>query len=115
LTDRSDAQPAERRLLDLLGLAARAGRVLGGTDAVRKGVRDGGVRMVILAADSSPTQQGKLVPLLTARGVRHERLFSRSRLGAAIGRGPVSAVGIADPNFARRAETLIAAVPAAQD
>jgi len=88
LTDRSDAQPAERRLLDLLGLATRAGRVIGGTDAVRKGVRDGAVRLVILAADSSPTQQGKLLPLLLARGVRHESMFSRSRLAPQSEEGP---------------------------
>jgi ribosomal protein L7Ae-like RNA K-turn-binding protein len=115
LTDRKDGRPAERRLLDLLGLAARAGRVVSGTDAVRKGVREGELALVLLAGDASPAQRAKLLPLLAARRVRHRSLLSRAQLGFAIGRAPVSAVGIADHNFARRADALIAAFPASQD
>jgi ribosomal protein L7Ae-like RNA K-turn-binding protein len=105
----------ERQLLDLLGLAARAGRVQAGTDAVRKAVREGGVSLVILAGDASPTQHQKLKPLLEARKIRHRMLLSREQLGLAIGRGPVAAVGLTDANFARRARDLIAALPAVQD
>jgi ribosomal protein L7Ae-like RNA K-turn-binding protein len=105
----------QRQLLDLLGLAARAGRVVSGTDAVRQAVREGQVTLVILAADASPTQRAKLTPLLEARQVKHYSLLSREQLGGAIGRGPVSALGVADANFARRARVLLAESSASQE
>ena len=97
------------RLLGLLGLAARAGAVISGTDAVRTEVREGRVRWVLLASDVAPGQRAKLEPLLQARGVRFHTAFSRDELARAIGRASASAVGIMDDGFARRAEELIAA------
>lgn len=100
-----------RRLLELLGLAARAGGLVTGTDAVRRAVRDGLVFRVLLAEDAAPGQQGKLVPLLDARRVPFHTLCTRVALGAAVGRGPVSAIGITNQSFARRVGELAAAQP----
>lgn len=100
-----------RRLLDLLGFAARAGQVVTGTEAVRGAVRDEKLRRVILASDAAPTQRKKLEPLLKARGVPYHVIFTQAELGAAMGRAPVSAVGLGDANFARRAGELIASIP----
>ena len=102
---------ATRRLLDLLGLAARAGQVVTGTEAVRGGVREDKLRRVILASDAAPTQRKKLEPLLIARGVPYHSMFTQAELGAAMGRAPVSAVGLGDANFARRAGELLASIP----
>ncbi|MFL5385703.1 MAG: L7Ae/L30e/S12e/Gadd45 family ribosomal protein [Longimicrobiaceae bacterium] len=105
------ARPApERALADLLGLAARARAVVHGTGATRQGVRDGEIAGVLLAADSSPTQTKKLVPLLEARGVPYAACLTRAVIGASMGQGPVSALGIKDRNFARRALELAAAL-----
>lgn len=102
-------------MLNLLGLAARAGRVVAGTDGVRKGVRESEAKFVLLAVDASPTQHAKLTPLLEARSIRYQQLFTRAQLGTAIGRPPVSAVGLTDAGFARQVRALIAALPASQD
>ena len=102
----------ERALLDLLGLAARAGALVRGTDATRQAVRDGDVHGVIVAADTSPTQRQKLVPLLEARRVRFHECLTRQALGAALGRAPVSAAGLTNAGFARRAAELAAALHA---
>jgi ribosomal protein L7Ae-like RNA K-turn-binding protein len=104
-----------RAVLDLLGLAGRARSVVAGTDAVRTAARDGKVRRVILATDTAPTQQQKLTPLLTARSVPFHVVFTRDELGAALGRNPLAAVGITDPNLARRIGELIAALSSPQD
>ncbi|HEX8692121.1 MAG TPA: ribosomal L7Ae/L30e/S12e/Gadd45 family protein [Longimicrobium sp.] len=107
------ARPApapERALLDLLGLAARARGLVYGTDGTRRAVRDGEVAAALLAADTSPTQRDKLVPLLEARGVPHATCLTREGLGAALGRAGVSAVGITHESFARRALELAAAL-----
>ena len=97
---------SRRALLDLLGLAARARALVQGVGAARQGVHDGEVAGVILAADASPTQSKKLVPLLQARGVPHAACLSRAEIGAAIGQGPVTALAIRDGSFARRALEL---------
>jgi ribosomal protein L7Ae-like RNA K-turn-binding protein len=112
---RGPERPPARALLDLLGLAARARAVTFGTDATRAAVRDGEARCVILAADVSPTQAQKLVPLVQARGVPCFRCLTREEIGAAVGRASVSAVGFTQESFARRAAELAAAIPSPQD
>jgi ribosomal protein L7Ae-like RNA K-turn-binding protein len=111
--DPATARPApqpERALLDLMGLAARAGSLVRGTDATRQAVRDGEVHGVVVAADVSPTQRQKLVPLLEARGVPYHECLTRERMGDALGRAPVSAVGFTNAGLARRAAELAAAL-----
>lgn len=106
---------AGRPLLDLLGLAARARALVTGTDMTRTGVRNGEVVGAILAADTSPTQSKKLLPLLQARGVKYAVCLGREEIGAALGREAVSAVGFTDRNFARRAMELAAALANPQE
>ena len=106
--------PPERALADILGLAARARALVHGTDMTRKAVREGEVRAVLLAADGSPAQAQKLIPLLEARKVPFHVCLSRDALGSAIGRGPVSAVGITNESFAKRAAVLAAALSSPQ-
>jgi ribosomal protein L7Ae-like RNA K-turn-binding protein len=103
---------AARAVLDLLGLATRARSVVAGTDSVRQAVRDGKAFRVILASDTAPTQQAKLLPLLEARQVPHHNGFTQLELGSAMGRSPVAAVGITDRNFAKRIGQLIASMSA---
>lgn len=105
----------QKALLGLLGLAARAGSVVAGTDLVRRAVRQGAVSQVLLAADASPVQREKLVPLLAARAVGYRVVLQREQMGGALGRGPVSAVGITDAHFARRAAELAAALTSPQE
>lgn len=112
--DPSSGAP-ERALLSLLGLAARARALTLGTDMVRGAAREGKLSGALLAADASPTQARKLVPLLTARGIPYAVCSAQAELGAAIGRGPVSAVGLNDPSFARRVMELARALPQPQD
>ncbi len=101
-------------LLGLLGLAARAGALVAGTEAVRAEVRDGNVQCVLLAADAAVGQRSKLIPLLDARGVRHYTRFSRAELGRATGRAPTSAIGIKNAGFARRVQELAAGTSLSQ-
>ncbi len=108
-----EANP-EKALLNLLGLAMRSGNALTGTDQVRKAVRDGTVAGAILAADASPTQREKLVPLLEVQRVPYHIVLLREQLGGALGKAPVSAVGLTTRGFARRAAELAQALAAVQ-
>lgn len=96
-----------RAVLNLLGLGARAGALVFGTQAVRDAVRHGKVQLVIVAADAAAGQVGKLVPLLEARGIAYDVIFTREELGSAVGRGPISAVGVTNRSMANRAGELL--------
>ena len=99
--------PATEAALRLLGLAARAGAVLSGTERVREAARAGTLRYVIVAGDVSANTQDKLIPLLESRRVRHRIVATRVALGDAVGRPPASALGITDAGLARRVATLL--------
>jgi ribosomal protein L7Ae-like RNA K-turn-binding protein len=86
----------------MLGLAERAGMVIPGTARVREAVREGRVRLVLLASDASRNSRDKLEPLLQAVGQPFGVIADRATLGAAVGRAPLSAVGITDRRMANR-------------
>jgi len=88
--------------LRLLGLAARAGALIYGTDLVRRAVRAGKLRLAIVASDISDNTTDKLRPLLESKGVAVIEGPARAALGALVGRGPLSVVGVMDDQFARR-------------
>jgi ribosomal protein L7Ae-like RNA K-turn-binding protein len=93
--------------LRMLGLAARAGSVVPGTAQVRQMARAGRVRFVIVAADASANSREKLLPLLAARRIPFAVASDREALGQAVGRGPLSAVGITDGALAARVAELL--------
>jgi ribosomal protein L7Ae-like RNA K-turn-binding protein len=98
---------APDRVLRLLGLAARAGAIVPGTERVREAARGGRVRYVLVAADASANARDKLLPLLEARDLPHATAFTRLELGAAVGLSPLSAVGLTDASFAARVGELL--------
>lgn len=98
---------AAEAALRLLGLAARAGAVVPGTARVRDGVRAGMLDFVVVASDASAHSRQKLVPLLDARRLPYVVAFTRAELGGAVGRAPLSAVGVNDRSLAGRLRDVI--------
>lgn len=86
--------------LALLGLARRAGAVVQGTDATRRALRVGEVRLLVIAEDGSAVQKGKVLPLARRRGVPWITLGRQEELGKAVGSGPLTVVGITGSGFA---------------
>jgi ribosomal protein L7Ae-like RNA K-turn-binding protein len=95
------------RALNLLGMATRAGAALPGTDRVREAARSGTLMFAIVAEDASDNSRGKLEPLLDARKIPYVRRFARTELGAAVGRAPLSAVGVVDRPLAERLRQIL--------
>jgi ribosomal protein L7Ae-like RNA K-turn-binding protein len=98
---------APERSLSMLGMATRAGAVVPGTERVREAARGGSLRFAIIAADASANSRGKLLPLLDARSIGYVVKFGRVELGAAVGRAPLSAVGVVDAALADRLQALL--------
>lgn len=86
--------------LRLLGLAQRAGAVVAGLDSARRSVRLGEARLVLKATDASRVQLSKIEGTLGDRSIPQGYLGDRAALGAAVGRGPVSAVAVTQASFA---------------
>jgi ribosomal protein L7Ae-like RNA K-turn-binding protein len=95
------------RVLNMLGMAMRAGAVIPGTDRVREAARGGTLVLAIIARDASENSRGKLMPLLAVRGIAHVVRYERGELGAAVGRGPLSAVGVIEPTLAARLQAML--------
>lgn len=92
----------------MLGMATRAGAVVPGTERVRLAARSGELRFALVAADASENSREKLLPLLAATGIPHVIRYDRAELGAAVGRAPLSAVGVLDAALADRLQALLA-------
>jgi ribosomal protein L7Ae-like RNA K-turn-binding protein len=93
--------------LALLGIARRAGAVVKGVDATRRGLRKGEVRLVVVAGDASKTQLLKVVPLAKAGGIPVVRAGEQVKLGAALGEGALSTVGVTGPSFVKQLQELL--------
>ena len=91
----------------MLGLAARAGAALPGTDRVREAARGDGLFFVFVANDASDNALDKVVPLLKSREIPYAVVFDRDALGGAIGRAGISALGITDRKLASRVKELV--------
>ena len=89
------------RIVRLLGLGRKAGRVVLGVTGVRAKLRRDALRCVVLAADASPRTREMLERLARARGVPVIAGPAAERLGAGLGRPPVQAVGVEDAGLAR--------------
>jgi len=89
------------KLIRLLGLGLRAGRVVVGVTGVRAQLQRDGLRCVVLAADASARTREKVERLARARGVSVLAGPAALDLGAGLGRRPVQAVGVADAGLAR--------------
>ena len=94
------------RLLGQLGLAARAGRLRVGMDAVEESVRRGEARAVIVAADASAGTERRIGRLLSGRPPGCKVVVDGDRLGHAVGRSRVVVVAVTDSSLARRVLAL---------
>jgi ribosomal protein L7Ae-like RNA K-turn-binding protein len=88
--------------LQLLGLARRAGAVAPGTDQARRAVRRGEARLILMAGDASSVQLDKIRSALRNRPIPQGFLGDRATLGAAVGRGPISALAVTSASLAER-------------
>jgi ribosomal protein L7Ae-like RNA K-turn-binding protein len=84
----------------LLGLARRAGAVAPGTHAVRRAIREGEARLILMAGDASSVQLDKIRTTLYDRTIPQAVLGDRNTLGAAVGLAPLSAVAVTNRSLA---------------
>jgi ribosomal protein L7Ae-like RNA K-turn-binding protein len=87
-----------QRLVALLGLARRAGKLAMGYTAVGQLVRRGERPLVIVAVDAGAGQRGRIARWTPVRGLVDD-VLTADDLAAALGREKLSVVGVSDPGF----------------
>jgi ribosomal protein L7Ae-like RNA K-turn-binding protein len=93
------------RLLGLLGLARRAGKLALGFSAVEQLVRRGEKPLVIVARDMGAAQKGKVERLQPVRGLLDD-VLDGADMAAAFGREKLTVVAVSDTGFVKGIEKL---------
>ncbi|MGI6334302.1 MAG: L7Ae/L30e/S12e/Gadd45 family ribosomal protein [Saccharofermentanales bacterium] len=101
----------------MLGLAARAGRVLIGVEGVAKAVRRHKAQLVILAADAAADTAQKAKRLCQQAGVPIRQFGTKNEIGHWTGHTARAIAAVLDDGFGRRLTTLIDQIiePAGKD
>jgi ribosomal protein L7Ae-like RNA K-turn-binding protein len=94
-----------RRLLGLLGLARRAGRLALGARAVQRLVARDERPLVVLASDAGGSLRADVGRWRRLRGVVDDAVTT-AELSQALGREKLAVVAVADPGFVRGIEKL---------
>ena len=90
------------KLLSLIGLARKAGKLTIGTETVCDGVRSGSIKLVIASEKSSDNTKKRISNCAEYDGVCAEYVaVSPDMLGKAIGKTATACVSIDDENFVK--------------
>ncbi|RTQ95248.1 YlxQ family RNA-binding protein [Lysinibacillus telephonicus] len=95
------------QFLQLLGLAARARKVVSGEELVVKEIRNNNAKLVILASDASNNSSKKIQDKCTYYNVEYHVFGDRYQLGTAIGKEARVALAITDSGFAKKMSSLL--------
>ncbi|MFD2613047.1 L7Ae/L30e/S12e/Gadd45 family ribosomal protein [Paenibacillus gansuensis] len=89
------------KLLNQLGLALRAGKLLSGDENVLKAVRSGSAKLVFVAHDASDNAKKKYRDKCRSYQVLHTEELSREQLSVSIGKEDRVVLAVTDPGFAK--------------
>lgn len=91
----------------LLGLAARARKIISGEELVVKEIQRNKVMLVLLSNDASKNTEKKISDKCSYYNIPLRHVTDRYELGQAIGKDARVVVGIQDEGFAKKIDTLL--------
>lgn len=97
----------EKKILSMLGLAKRAGRVVSGEFSTEKAVKTGKAFLVLVAGDASENTKKMFRDMCQFYEVPMGCIASKAELGHAIGQEMRASAAVTDENFARTIEDMI--------
>lgn len=97
------------KAFSLLGMARRAGKVSWHEDANLSAIREGKVRLLILALDAGAATAKRYTDKCAYYNVPLTRPATREELGKALGTSPRTAVAVLDDGFALKISELLKA------
>jgi ribosomal protein L7Ae-like RNA K-turn-binding protein len=97
------------KIYSMIGLAYRAGRIAAGEDAVRKSIRKGKVRLLIISEDASENTQKRFGNAAEYYNIDVVIWGTKEELGMSIGKSERSVIGITDDSFCKSLKGMMAA------
>jgi len=97
----------EQKILQMLGLAARARMVVTGEDLAVREVQSGNAKLVIVSKDASANTMKKITDKCTFFNVEKHVFSSREDLGHAIGKDSRVILVISNAGFAKKLSELL--------
>ncbi|HIX70291.1 MULTISPECIES: YlxQ-related RNA-binding protein [Enterococcus] len=94
------------RLLNMLGLAMRAGKLVTGEEAVVKEIRSQNAKLVFVAQDAGKNTHKKIQDKSTYYEISFFDGLTQAAISQAIGR-PRTAIAVMDGGFAKKMKELI--------
>lgn len=89
------------KLHQLLGLAARAGKLVSGEEQVLRAIRSGSAFIVLLSEDAASNAAKKISDKCNYYRVPLSIAGTRRELGRAIGKGERVVIAVTDPGFSK--------------
>jgi ribosomal protein L7Ae-like RNA K-turn-binding protein len=96
------------KLMSLLGLAQKAGRIISGDQVIEKALRDRKIKLLLIAADAAENTCEKYSHLAEACRIEWHLVLTKEELGQAVGKQYRAAVGINDEGFGRAMAKILA-------
>ncbi|MDT8858986.1 YlxQ family RNA-binding protein [Alkalihalobacillus sp. MEB130] len=93
--------------ISLLGLAARARKLVTGEELVIKEVRRRSVRLVLLSSDAAEQTKKKVLDKCGHYNIPVRVTSDRATLGQAIGKAERVVIGVTDDGFAKKMTALL--------
>ena len=98
----------KERAFGMIGLAARAGKVVSGSDAVKGAIRAGNVELLIITRDISRNSLEKILKNMTSDKEIVSFSFATSdELGDALGKPSRTVAAITDKSFAEGISAIL--------
>ena len=93
-----------RKIINLMQFARKAGKITAGADACIRELHSHGLRLIIIAADTSERSVARINAALLEQGVHANilRLSTQQELSAALGLPLTGIFGVTDKQFATR-------------
>ena len=95
------------RVYGMMGLAARAGKVVSGSDSVIGAIRSGNVKLLIITKDISRNSLEKLLKNISDEEITCFSFGTSEELGYALGKPDRTVAAITDKSFAEGVSAIL--------
>ena len=89
------------KILGMLGLASRAGKLVFGTDSCLEFINKNKIKLLIIAHNSSDRTKLRFREIATKKNISIYEIYSIEELSKAIGKKNKAIVGVIDINFSK--------------
>ena len=96
-----------KKILNLLGLAKRAGKIIVGEDLLVKALQNKTINLLIIAEDCGKNTTKKLTDKATYYNVKFVKVFTVEEISLAIGMDNRVAIGVTDNGFSKKIRQLL--------